>query len=75
MDCLSEGIAMPLGALMMSIMVAYEIKPKTLLEELHISGTKKIDTFFIFCIYTLAPLGMALILLGQLDYFFGFGIF
>ncbi|MEG1658298.1 MAG: sodium-dependent transporter [Oscillibacter sp.] len=75
MDCWSEGIAMPLGALLMSFMVAYEIKPKTLLDEIHISGTHKIDWFFKFCIYVTVPLGMILILVGQIDAFFVLGIF
>ena len=75
MDCLSEGIAMPLGALLMSIMIGWEIKPKTILEEVHIGGTKKLDAFFSFCIKFLAPLGMLLILAGQLNDFFALGWF
>ena len=75
MDCLSEGIAMPLGALLMSLMVGWEIKPKTLLEEIHIGGTAKFDGFFTLCIKLVAPLGMVLVLLGQLNEFFGLGIF
>ena len=75
MDCLSEGIAMPLGALLMSIMIGWEIKPKTILEEVHIGGTKKLDAFFSVCIKFLAPLGMLLILAGQLNDFFALGWF
>ena len=75
MDCLSEGIAMPLGALLMSLMVGWEIKPKTLLDELHISGTAKIDLFFSICIKFVVPIGMLLILIGQIDTFFHLGIF
>ena len=75
MDCLSEGIAMPLGALLFSIMVGWEIKPKTLLDELHINGTDKIDGFFTFCIKFVVPVGMLLILVGQIDTFFHLGIF
>ena len=75
MDCLSEGIAMPLGALLMSIMVGWEIKPKTLLDELHISGTDKLDGFFTFCMKFVVPVGMLLILVGQIDTFFHLGIF
>ena len=75
MDCLSEGIAMPLGALLMSIMIGWEIKPQTILEEVHIGGTKKLDAFFSFCIKFLAPLGMLLILAGQLNDFFALGWF
>lgn len=75
MDCLSEGIAMPLGALLFSVMVGWEIKPKTLLDELHINGTDKIDAFFTFCIKFVVPVGMLLILVGQIDTFFHLGIF
>ena len=75
MDCLSEGIAMPLGALLMSIMVGWEIKPKTLLDEIHIGGSDKIDAFFTFCIKFVVPVGMLLILVGQIDTFFHLGIF
>ena len=75
MDFLSEGLAMPLGALLMSLMVGWEIKPKTLLEEIHQGGSTKIDSFFTFCIRFIAPLGMILILLGQLNDFLGLGIF
>ena len=75
MDCLSEGIAMPLGALLMSIMIGYEIKAKTLLDEVHISGTDKLDAFFTFCVKVIVPIGMALILIGQIDTFFHLGIF
>ena len=75
MDMMSEGIAMPLGALLMSIMVGWEIKPKTLLDEIHSGASGKIDGFFAFCIKFIVPLGMALILLGQVNDFFGLGIF
>ena len=75
MDCLSEGIAMPLGALLMSIVVGWVIKPKTLLEEIHIGGTTKFDGFFSFCIRFVVPIGMMLILVGQIDTFFHLGIF
>ena len=75
MDMMSEGIAMPLGALLMSIMVGWEIKPKTLLDEIHSGASGKIDGFFAFCIRFIVPLGMVLILLGQINDFFGLGIF
>lgn len=75
MDALSEGIAMPLGALLTSLMIAWEIKPKTLLDEIHIGGSKKIDGFFSFCIRIVVPLAMLLILAGQIDTFFHLGIF
>ena len=75
MDTLSEGIAMPLGALLMSLMVGWEIKPQTLLDEIHQGSTAKIDGFFSFCMKFIVPLGMLLILVGQIDTFFHLGIF
>ena len=75
MDMLSEGIAMPLGALLMSLMVGWEIKPKTLLDEIHQGASSKIDAFFSICMKFIVPLGMILILVGQIDTFFSLGIF
>lgn len=75
MDALSEGIAMPLGALLTSLMVGWEIGPRTLLEEIHINGSTKVDAFFSFCIRIVVPLAMLLILVGQIDTFFHLGIF
>ena len=45
MDFWSEGLAMPIGALLMAVMVAVEVKPKYVLEELHIGYSNKLDTF------------------------------
>ena len=75
MDALSEGIAMPLGALLTSIMIGWEIKPKTLLDEINTGSTAKINGFFSFCIKFVVPLAMILILVGQIDTFFHLGIF
>jgi len=75
MDMMSEGIAMPLGALLMSIMVGWEIKPKTLLDEIQIGSKAKIAGFFSICMKFIVPLGMILVLVGQIDTFFALGIF
>lgn len=75
MDALSEGLAMPLGALLTSLMIGWEIKPKTLLDEIHIGGSRKVDAFFSFCIRIVVPLVMILILVGQIDNFLHLGIF
>ena len=75
MDFLSEGLAMPLGALLMSLMVGWELKPKTMLDEIHIGYSGKIDAFFTICIKFIAPLGMILILAGQLNEFLALGWF
>ena len=75
MDFLSEGLAMPLGALLMSIMVGWEIKPQTLLDEIQIGSKAKIAGFFTICMKFIVPLGMILILIGQIDTFLYLGIF
>ncbi len=75
MDTLSEGIAMPLGALLMSIMVGWEIKPKTLLDEIYPDGKGKLKAFFSICMKIVVPIGMLLVLVGQIDTFFHLNIF
>ena len=71
MDCLSEGLAMPLGALLMSVMLGWEIGTNKILEEVHIgSSAKWIDKFLTFCLMFVVPIAMAFILGGQIgDYF------
>ena len=71
MDMLSEGLAMPLGAMLMSIMIGWEIRPKSMLDEIHSSAGNGIDGFFSICMMLIAPLGMVLILSGQISDFFG----
>ncbi len=74
-DALTEGIAMPLGAFLMSIMIAWVIKPKTILEEINGNAKSKFTVFYTFCIRFVVPIIMLLILLGQIDSFFALGIF
>lgn len=74
-DMLSEGLAMPIGALMMSIMVGWEIRPQTVLDELHIGYTGRIDTFYRICIKYITPIGMLLVLAGQVNDFFSLNWF
>ena len=74
MDCWSEGIAMPLGALLMSLMIGWEIKPKAILSEIDsgLGGRKNgLNQFYAFCIKFIAPIAMAFILAGQIISFFG----
>ncbi|MCI8422408.1 MAG: sodium-dependent transporter [Lawsonibacter sp.] len=73
MDCISEGIAMPLGALLMSVLVGWIVGPKAVEEEVRLGDNQfvgKLRTFYAFCICVVAPLGMAFILYGQLVQFF-----
>ena len=76
LDCISEGIAMPLGAMVTAIMVGWIIGPKIIHDEVTLEGnTFKSYPFFKFCVRFTAPAIMFLVLLGQLDTFFALGIF
>jgi len=71
LDCWSEGIAMPLGAMLMALMVGWEIKPKVVLEEIsEHSKSKAFIGFFKLCIKFIVPIVMAFILAGQMIDFF-----
>ena len=75
MDMLSEGIAMPLGAMLMSIMVGWEIKPKSLYGEIDSGYNGHIHGYYTFCIKYLCPVIMFFILLVQISTYFGLGWF
>lgn len=75
MDCISEGIAMPLGAIFTAIMVAWFVKPQTIYDEVTQEGNSfKSYPFYKLALRVFAPLGMTLVLLGQLDAFFSLGL-
>ncbi|MBQ0037692.1 MAG: sodium-dependent transporter [Clostridiales bacterium] len=71
-DVLAEGILMPLGALLMSIMYGWEIGPDLVKEEIEVNGTHKFGAngFFKVCIRYITPLLMLLVLYGQIHDFF-----
>ena len=71
-DMLSEGVMMPLGALLMSIMIGWEVGPEMVKEECEQSGHAMGGYgFFKVCVKYITPLCMILILYGQLTDFFG----
>ena len=70
MDGLSEGIMMPLGAMLMGIMIGGEVGPKYILDEVHQGSNNKIDGFYKFCITWIVPIVMCFVLVGQLQAFF-----
>ena len=75
-DCVSEGIMMPLGALLMCLCIGWEIGPKVVDEECCVEGQSfKSKGFFNICVKFITPIIMVLVLAGQLDAFFGFGWF
>ena len=70
-DCIAEGILMPLGALLMSIMYGWELGP----EVVHAEATRDGQKFgaygwFRICIKYITPLAMLLVLYGQIKEFF-----
>ena len=70
-DMLSEGIMMPLGALLMSLMIGWEIGPEVVKDECEQSGHAMSGYgFFKFCVKFITPLCMILILYGQIKEFF-----
>ena len=75
-DCVSEGIMMPLGALLMCLCIGWEIGPKVVDDEATLEGnTFKSKGFFNICVKFITPIAMLLVLAGQLNSFFGFGWF
>ena len=70
-DCISEGIMMPLGALLMTFMVAYELGTEFVKNEVEQCGNKfTMYKFYRFCIRYVAPLGLLMVLYGQVKSFF-----
>ncbi len=71
-DLIAEGILMPLGACYCAIV----IPTSWVDEEVTLNGAKfRTKGFYDFCIKFVAPIMMVMILLGQIDTFFGIGMF
>jgi SNF family Na+-dependent transporter len=71
-DMISEGILMPLGALMMSLLIGWKFKTDMVLEECEADGKKSWGRgFFDVCYKFITPLGMLVVLYGQITSFFG----
>ncbi len=73
MDCWSEGIAMPLGAMLMALMIGWEKSPDLVLDEVGQNSTGSFfKSFYKACIRFVVPVVMAFVLAGQMiDYFGG----
>ncbi len=69
MDFISEGVAMPLGALLMSFWIGWVVGPKVIRDEASLEGhqmSRGLYLFFIVCVRVITPLAMAFILYGQI---------
>ena len=76
LDCVSEGIMMPLGALLMCLCIGWELGPKAVDDECCLEGNSfKSKKYFNFCVKTITPILMVFVLLGQIDQFFSLGWF
>ena len=70
-DCIAEGILMPLGALLMSLMIGWEVGPDMVKDECEQSGHAMGGYgFFKVCVKFITPLCMILVLYGQIKEFF-----
>lgn len=75
-DMIAEGVFMPLGAVLMSVMIGWILKTDIVKDEIEASGLKmKAYNFWNICFKYIAPIGLIFVLLGQVDDFFGLGIF
>ena len=76
-DMISEGVFMPLGAILMSLIIGWSLGTKTIKEEVESSpGVQMVAyKFWDICFKFIVPIGILFVLLGQLDDFFGLGIF
>ena len=67
MDCWSEGIAMPLGAMLMALMIGWELDPSIVLDEVgHGNSSKGFAKFYSLCVKFIVPVVMAFVLAGSL---------
>ena len=70
-DCISEGILMPLGALLMCLCIGWELGPKMVDDECCLEGQSfMMKGFFNICVKFITPLCMILVLYGQIKEFF-----
>lgn len=75
-DLLSEGIMMPLAALIMSLLLGWGMGADWMRREITLEGNKwRSEKFSMICLKFIAPLGVAFVLLGQINNFFGLGWF
>ena len=71
-DMIAEGILMPLGALIMSILIGWVWKTTVVKEECELSGQPfKGYKYFDFCFKFVGPVAMAFVLVCQIIDFFG----
>ena len=73
-DLFAEGFLMPIGAFAMAIMLGW-LNPGYIDDEVKLGSNYKSRKFVNICLKWIAPFFMLFILVGQLDGFFGWGLF
>ena len=73
-DLFGEGILMPLGGFFLAILLGW-LEPEYIDDEVRLGSSFRSRRFIHSCLKIIAPIFMIFILIGQLDSFFGLGIF
>ena len=71
MDCWSEGLAMPIGAMIMSLIIGWEKGADSLYDEIEKGYSGNVHTFYRICIKYIVPVVMCFISAGSIGDFFG----
>lgn len=76
-DMIAEGVFMPLGAIMMSILIGWVLGTEVIKEEVEATPNllMKSYKFWDICFKFIVPIAITFVLIGQIDDFFGLGIF
>jgi len=71
-DMIAEGVLMPLGALVMSVLIGWVWKINTITEECELTGGAfKGRSYFNICFKVVVPVVMVIVLIAQFGDFFG----
>ena len=71
MDCWSEGLAMPIGAMIMALIIGWEKGSDSLYGEIEKGYSGNVHTFYRICIKYIVPVVMCFISAGSIADFFG----
>ena len=71
MDCWSEGLAMPIGAMLMALIIGWEKGPDSLYGEINQGYSGNVHRFYHICIKYIVPVVMCFISAGSIGDFFG----
>ncbi len=73
-DLFAEGFMMPLGCLFMAIMIGW-IYPNYIDDEVKLGSQYKTRSFVKICLKWIAPVFLLFVFVGQMNSFFGLGLF